>query len=349
MSKKTHDAELFCRKTLLRNPAALDLAQRFYDTRADFGPNWPDWCGLPMAATYAILTQGADMSVAAHALAGGPGILELSNLTAALLWTQAKIVYRPDRTLTEELATQPLDGNIPREVLFRMPYPCVFVEHEFKFDNEKAVGFFGWMEYDVNNKMPELRLLYLLQSGYSVSVPVLLPGGTLDDSFNALIKSGIARAATLPPVPAGDLTNYIPTRTDISAAINLLLYLCADEADVPDDTTLRQRRSKDSRGNAKRVAVWDVGLRIGAALRKSYATQRADAGEHEVVVQQATRERAGVRPHVRRAHWHHFWIGPRDGNRKLILKWLPPIPVKLDDSELPTVIYPLKKDDGPAN
>jgi hypothetical protein len=60
---------------------------------------------------------------------------------------------------------------------------------------------------------------------------------------------------------------------------------------------------------------------------------------------------ASPRPHYRRAHWHHFWTGPRNvpGERKLILKWLPPIPVGIqdldDDSEniKPFVIKPIKR------
>lgn len=43
---------------------------------------------------------------------------------------------------------------------------------------------------------------------------------------------------------------------------------------------------------------------------------------------------------MRRAHYHHFWTGPHDGKRKLIVRWLPPIPVnRKDDTELPTVIH----------
>lgn len=30
------------------------------------------------------------------------------------------------------------------------------------------------------------------------------------------------------------------------------------------------------------------------------------------------------RPHMRRGHWHNFWTGPRDGDRKLVLHWIPP-------------------------
>lgn len=34
-----------------------------------------------------------------------------------------------------------------------------------------------------------------------------------------------------------------------------------------------------------------------------------------------------VRPHVRRSHWHHYWIGTGD-NRKRVPKWIPDINVK---------------------
>ena len=55
-----------------------------------------------------------------------------------------------------------------------------------------------------------------------------------------------------------------------------------------------------------------------------------------------------LRPHIRRAHWHGFRTGAMkraDGTdipthqRQLNLRWLPPIPVNVQDvSELPAVI-----------
>ena len=49
-----------------------------------------------------------------------------------------------------------------------------------------------------------------------------------------------------------------------------------------------------------------------------------------------------MRPHIRRAHWHTYWVGPMDEvypKRKTILKWLPPIPVNVTDVEkLPVVV-----------
>ena len=60
----------------------------------------------------------------------------------------------------------------------------------------------------------------------------------------------------------------------------------------------------------------------------------------ELEQQHRTGESFSPRPHMRRAHYHHFWTGPHDGERKLIVRWLPPIPVNWkDDTELPTVIH----------
>ena len=57
--------------------------------------------------------------------------------------------------------------------------------------------------------------------------------------------------------------------------------------------------------------------------------------------------RTRPRAHVRRAHWHGFWTGPRDPERaeerRFDLRWLPPIPVAVDDvNDLPVTVRPVK-------
>ena len=44
---------------------------------------------------------------------------------------------------------------------------------------------------------------------------------------------------------------------------------------------------------------------------------------------------ASPRPHIRRAHWHSFWVGKKDqpDARSVTLKWLPPIPVNVPGVE----------------
>ena len=90
-------------------------------------------------------------------------------------------------------------------------------------------------------------------------------------------------------------------------------------------------------------------MRLGAAIRDAQArSHTADAGSG-----------AGVRPHVRRAHWHTFLSGARlreDGSaipssaRRRELRWMPPVPVNVRDlDELPAVIHPVQQKITPCD
>jgi len=65
--------------------------------------------------------------------------------------------------------------------------------------------------------------------------------------------------------------------------------------------------------------IWNVGSHLGAALRAAYERESRDLGGTH----------ASPRPHIRRAHWHSYWTGPRKDpeRRRLILKWLHPMVV----------------------
>lgn len=58
-------------------------------------------------------------------------------------------------------------------------------------------------------------------------------------------------------------------------------------------------------------------------------------------VHSESKSRNSMRPHMRRGHWHHYWVGSRDNDeeRKLILKWVAPIMINVLDVEedLPVV------------
>ncbi|WP_298150647.1 hypothetical protein [Flavobacterium sp.] len=130
--------------------------------------------------------------------------------------------------------------------------------------------------------------------------------------------------------------------------INLLLYVCSENADIDGKqrTPANPAPKKTKRGwrhfPAESPSTWDVGVRMGAALRRAYHAAETEMGG----------ENSGPRPHIRRAHWHGFRSGAMktpDGvhipaeKRKFELRWLPPIPVNLDDvSGLPATVRPVK-------
>jgi hypothetical protein len=124
-------------------------------------------------------------------------------------------------------------------------------------------------------------------------------------------------------------------------ALSLVLYLCSQAAEIsgragsPGNPAPRITRRHGARlYPAEGPRQWNVGMRLGAALRAALAAE-ARGG--------TTDERQGMRPHIRRAHWHAFLSGPRTApNRRRELRWMPPIPVALADyDDLPATIHPV--------
>ena len=344
--KNGHYVDLWCENFLTEYPAALKQAKKFIDDKKSFGDDWPDWCGLPMSATYAIITNGAPYEIAGDIMFD-IGVKKLSELTAAILWSQTKAVYRYDPEMARALTECSLTGHVPAEILYRLPFYCVYIHSPMMVYDREAEGFFAWMEYDVNHKTPELRLLFLHKDDSTTSFPVILGGGTLDESNETLFRSAIERGA--PPamyaMQSGEMSDYTKQALDntkkmIVPAINLLMYLCADEADIKQAS---RRRVVASHELPKESTAWDVGVRIGAALRGKKSG--GAAVNHEVSSEDAISAKSGSpRAHMRRAHWHHFWTGPRDGERKLILRWLHPVLVGDASEDLPTVVRDVEDD-----
>jgi hypothetical protein len=118
-----------------------------------------------------------------------------------------------------------------------------------------------------------------------------------------------------------------------SVAAMAILYACSNEPDMEmmEPPELVKRGAK-SLGKTE-VQFWDIGLRIGNALRGASFAHRGSDGDSD----------RRVAPHIRKAHWHRFWTGPKDGDRKLVVKWLPPITVNIDKGKIMPTVRPMKK------
>lgn len=122
----------------------------------------------------------------------------------------------------------------------------------------------------------------------------------------------------------------------LAPLVSVTLYICDQAGEIRDGTRRpgnpqpKRRKSGLRMLPPVRPSTWDVGVRLGAALRAAYA--------HEGSESEATGR--SMRPHIRRAHWHRYRVGPgRTGERA---RWLPPIAVKVDSIEdLPAVIRPV--------
>jgi len=347
MSRKpeTHPADVFCKKIISRYPNAVQLADSFRRDREKFGDDYPTWCDIPTGLVTVIITGGVtDERMIMRILEQQPERSQ-TDLTAALIWVRGKMIYRYDDTLADTLAAQPLDGKIPPEALNYLPYPCVYIERTMIVGDFETIGFFAWLDFE---GVKILRVQFLQSNGETLPIPIPITGGTIDDSILEFIKLAGERNGK-PGKPEYDADDILdsPFPKLISECVNLLLYLCSEKPDVPDDTELRARRSRDSYGNPKRAAQWDVGTRIGAALMKASERKTEDTApvdEEDSESPADKKPNASPRPHMRRAHWHSFWTGKRDSaERKLILRWLPPITVNINDMDLPSVISPVNE------
>ena len=335
-NKNTHPIDRLCQEAINRYPESREIADTFSSGQKILPGIIPDWCALPSALMAICVADTKDV----QSILNANKKEELCHLTSALIWSRNKMIYQFDSTLSDTLAAQPLDGEIPTDILEYLPYPCVYIQRKITISEEDLTGFFAWLDIVGDDNQKTLRLLFTQADGYAYSVWLPILGGTIHESILNVVnrdKEGSAEIYT------DDDVRQLPLTQAITECVNLILYLCSEKPDMPDDTELKTRRSRDSYGNPKRAATWEVGTRIGAALRK--AINAEDESEEKPTTN--GQSHSTPRPHLRRAHWHSYWTGKRGGpDRKLVLRWLPPIAVNIDGEELPTVVTPVKDDKG---
>lgn len=302
-------------------------------------PDWPEWCFMPMAG-FAVITG---------ARGGEANVLDTGILSALGTWRVTQGVYRFDEEVMDGLWETPVKGELPVELLYRLPEWCVYVETPGRLLGERALqGFFAHLEWDANHGHHELRFLLDSERGLS-PFPLRLPrrsGGTLGELVDAALDD-TARVAEGQGL-GEEFRRYREAMRslgeEISHLLSVLLYLCSTSADYRDASGsaggLRKKPvpKKTKKGlrtfPPDRPTVWETGHRMGASLRAAREREERAGGE-------GTARGQALKPHWRRAHWHGYWTGPRDipGEREFVLKWLPPIAVKVETSAdlVPTV------------
>lgn len=307
------------------------------EMRADRGkviPDWPHWCFIPTAGAYAIVSRGRQIAP----------IHEIGNvgrIAALAAWRVTQGIYRFDPDLYRELLATPVEGDIPIDVVLRLPEWCVYIETPgYMFGTDPLHGFFAHLESDANDGRIELRFLLDLGDDLDDLIPLPLHlVGDVAQSLKAMADEANRQAdkagIEVPPEAFGASAAVVPY---VAPLISLVLYLCSTAAEyMGERRPTRPTPTKTKRGPRffppDQPTVWHTGFRIGAALRQA-ENERRLAGDVSV-------ERRSPRGHIRRAHWHAYWTGPRNdpNKRKLVLRWLPPILVNIGDVEgiIPTI------------
>jgi hypothetical protein len=346
-----------------------DIWKQVDQLRAERGktlPKWPAWCFLPLAGAYAIITGGRDDIK--------PTGSDIGVVGALAAWRITKGIYDFDPTVLDELWKTPVDGDIPAEVLDKLPEWCCYVPFDpprrLLEDEPDCHGFFVHLEHDQNDGRRELRFLLDLEPLRLTAVPLHLVGNLADCVQATMVEtlrqfrandasnqgSNLKRylIGKHPDVADEDLDDLVLRAIQqtaermpgyLASLISITLYLCSTTAEILGrdgrNRPLNRPLLTKTKGGmrmfaAQQMQMWEVGYRLGATLRASApGVSGPDRGGAH----------ATPRPHIRRAHWHAFWTGPkakglvRETDRKLILKWLPPIYVAMGDEGhvIPTI------------
>ena len=329
-------------------------------------PEWPDWCFVPVA-----VSMIAVLRYYRHVEQFSPewlkSIADAGVLSALSAWRVTQGVYDFHPELFARLVETPLEGDLPVGLFEQMPEWCCylsFADRRMEKMLEGCHGAFVHLEHDLNTGRRELRFLVDMdqEDGSPKFVPLVLhvgEGRSIHEAiagFAATVfeqmerhREQSARDRMLMPGDAVTLTDTLTVMA--RPMVSLLLYLCSANAEIQH--AKHSERRVGERPAAKRVKggelrlfppdnanLWRVGYRIGAAIERAREEARKGA-----VGGAAVSGRRSPIPHVRRAHWHTFWTGPRsDPDRRMPkVQWLPPIFVKGRQKEENEAIIPVIK------
>jgi hypothetical protein len=281
------------------------------ERKANRLPDWPAWCWLPSSAALAF-TERDDWARV---------------VTAVGAWRQGRSIYRVDAETAAALADTDLPDEIPAHALLELPEWGLYLTG---MDTDPPLnGAFVHLDWSFTRRRPELWMV--ADFGGELDLVVALPMYLDQQSLTASLEQAIK--TTGPGEPQSDdmidleASNFLPNAEDHRSLLGIvrpivatLLYICSAEPDIvdPDRPNARPRRAAQPAASPQ---VWEVGYRIGTALRKARIEHDAHGGHHNSPV-----------AHVRRAHWHTYWLGPKSEpeRRRTELRWISPVLVGSD-------------------
>ena len=306
---------------------------------------WASWCFAPIELVRALLVGAAEASGYRNPK---PLLTDLVGVAMLAAWRTTQGIYVFDTDVQHDIWNTPVSGDIPSDVLFHLPEWCCFVSAPGRVFDEEVLGFLVSLNSDSEELPPELWLLVVYKEEDVDVEPLCL---TLVGSITDAIQGGLAKLKRTTLSASAQQKEAALVRLDekygrhvkdLEGMVSLGLYLASENREISNP--LGQQPQNPGPTSTKRgprtfpaasPTKWDVGLRLGAALRAA-REQHQEPNESQNTV-----ERASPRGHIRRAHWHSFWAGSRGSdNRKMRVKWLPPIPVNLADVEdLPVTLH----------
>lgn len=265
-------------------------------------------------------------------------ILQSANDQAALLyafkrWQKHKVVYDFNPAFLDALY-QTEDAPIHLDLLRRLPYDSCFLNAPYKAEDDDIWYQGAFVTAEIHETECHILTVYMARRddgaiGCWQSGLWIHEGQTIEEAItNAVTGYGEvvyemdsdSAHSTLPNNPEQEELRIRMCHANLHRAIQALYYLSAENADVKAyKPTPKNKRPKRFSGLPLNLKAAGVGMREGIAFEELLRRERE--ARPKSTARRAARINV-VRTHVRRAHWHHYWVG--EGRARLVLKWLAP-------------------------
>jgi hypothetical protein len=309
-------------------------------------PRWPDWCYLSTTAGAFLTERVCPFGNEAAQSRSFDTVESFSRMVVPLAtWRVTQGIYRIDPEVAEAIWNTPIDGQLPVKLLFHLPEWCVYIETPGRSlsSGKYLEGFFAHLNTTSGADDPELHLLLDDPAGILHSIAISLSASTLEEACRIASIDRTSYEQKIcwsngAPVKMADERMAAPDPPDaavsLSPLISTLLYICSQSADYRDAAGIRNAPRKPTPVQTRQgprvfppenPTIWETGYRLGASLRCAVGQTLGRTGV----------SRSSPMPHIRRAHWHSFWLGPREaaGERRLAIRWLPPTPIAVSTPE----------------
>ena len=352
------------KEMLQRMQRGVDLA---YTERGKEIPEWSSRFFMPLEFWLRMLIADKEYEALEAKYPEGFQVIDnwlieyLNAVSAIGTWRYTQGVYRFEPEFLKALSESKLEGDIPCEVLLRLPQWCVYVEMPVVFDGVRGFGFWAHIVNQVHSTTEPI--LSLLINGISANgervfrhFTMVLTGGHLVDLIRETLEASLTAALSdsekkyygskvgwllnLAHDKAVREAEYQRKADEVRPLLAVLLYLCSTEPDIistrapgesPKNNLGRTKKGKFHLFPVAGPHVWRVGSSFEKELKNHYRVL------HQEEVRAKTDKRQ-VRSHVRSAHWHGYWKShrPKEGQkdlREFIFHWIPPLIVRGSKSE----------------
>lgn len=292
------------------------------------------------------------------------GFIRSSCIDAAIVrrWRRHRVVYTVDLDLGRELMSSDPGDVIPGGLARQLPHPDPYLAlpEPMLVTIESRPGLFTQIKGVFLFGLNRDRLLVSTADPSAATIGLFMIGDVIDvhgriQRSSIMSYDGNDRTWSRTSLPFESMTlgeaqrqmyerfinsdssmqgDGAPEAPSVIAAalggiVPQVIYLCAANADVRALPAVATRKRPDGsayKGKAPRVV--EFGYRIGPQLGRARRAHEAGAA--------GTTGRK-VAPHVRRAHFHTYKVGP--GRAESLVRWLAPIPINVDkDAEKTTVV-----------